>query len=71
MILHSHANSTDLGLMLDSYLDLAFNLRSDVIAYDYSGYGITKGGPLNDIEMFHNILSVYKFATEDLGYPWY
>ena len=51
--MHSHANSTDLGLMMDSYLDLAYNLKVDVLAYDYNGYGIAQDFRLlDDIEMF-------------------
>lgn len=27
--------------MMDNYLDLAYNLRVDILAYDYSGYGLS------------------------------
>ena len=39
IVLHSHGNSSDIGVLLDSYLDLSYNLGVDVIGYDYPGYG--------------------------------
>lgn len=39
VIIYSHPNSADLGLMFDNYLDLAYNLKVNVLAYDYAGYG--------------------------------
>jgi abhydrolase domain-containing protein 17 len=38
-VIFSHGNSTDIGYMIDSYLDLAYNCKINVLAYDYSGYG--------------------------------
>lgn len=72
VLLHSHANSTDIGLMMDAYLDLSFNLKVDVVAYDYSGYGLSSCAfsALSDIEMFENILSVYRFTLGSLKYAW-
>ena len=35
VILFSHGNSTDLGYMLDCYLDLAYNCKINVFSYDY------------------------------------
>lgn len=39
VIIYSHPNAADLGLMLDNYLDLAYNLNINVVGYDYTGYG--------------------------------
>jgi hypothetical protein len=39
IMIHSHANCPDLGVMLDSYLDLAHNLGINIIGYDYTGFG--------------------------------
>lgn len=38
-LIHSHGNSPDIGIMLDTYLDLCFNMGINVIGYDYAGYG--------------------------------
>ena len=50
VILFSHGNASDLGYMLDTLignlcfliiLDLCTNLRINVFAYEYSGYGLS------------------------------
>lgn len=39
VLIYSHPNSTDVGLMLDNYLDLSYNLKINILGYDYTGYG--------------------------------
>jgi hypothetical protein len=39
LILFSHANSADLGYMVETFVDLAINMKSNVLGFDYSGYG--------------------------------
>ena len=39
VILYCHGNSCDIGLCLDSLLDLAFNLEVNVFCFEYPGYG--------------------------------
>ncbi|KAL4479544.1 hypothetical protein ABPG72_018530 [Tetrahymena utriculariae] len=70
VIIHSHGNSTDMGHMMDIYLDLVQNLRVDLIAYDYSGYGLASNHKMGDQQMIQNVLSVYQFAVEGLKYSW-
>ncbi|EAR89701.1 alpha/beta fold hydrolase (macronuclear) [Tetrahymena thermophila SB210] len=70
VVIHSHGNSTDMGHMMDIYLDLVQNLRVDLIAYDYSGYGLASNQKMGDQKMIQNILSVYQFAVEGLKYSW-
>jgi predicted esterase len=43
-LLYSHGNATDCGLLWDHMVDLAVNLRVNVVAYDYTGYGGGGGG---------------------------
>lgn len=50
VILYSHGNSCDIGYSLDTLLDLAFNLKVNVFAYEYTGYGQSTGNK-NDIEI--------------------
>ena len=38
-ILYSHGNAVDCGLLRDVLIDMAINLRVNVVAYDYTGYG--------------------------------
>lgn len=69
VIIYSHPNSTDMGLMLDNYLDLAFNLKVNILAYDYTGYGQSTG-LATDINAIADIEAVYEFATKELGFAW-
>lgn len=66
-ILFSHGNAVDLGQMMPIFSDLANHLNVDIMGYDYSGYGCSKGLPstqntLSDIQAvfdhlvhYHNI----------------
>jgi dienelactone hydrolase len=42
-ILFAHGNATDLGAMRDHLLDLSRRLRVNVMAYEYTGYGLSAG----------------------------
>ena len=44
--------------MLDTYLDLCYNLKINIFAYDYSGYGISSG-ICSDYSIINDIKSVY------------
>lgn len=68
-MIHSHGNSPDLGIMLDSYLDLAYNLDINVIGYDYSGFGQSTGKP-SDLNSISDLEAVYYFVKRELGYKW-
>lgn len=67
MVIYSHPNSTDLGLMLDNYLDLASNLGVNVIGYDYTGYGQSTG-KASDLSAIADIEAVYKFCIFELQF---
>eukprot|EP00357_Protocruzia_adherens_P021927 CAMPEP_0114990980 /NCGR_PEP_ID=MMETSP0216-20121206/11105_1 /TAXON_ID=223996 /ORGANISM="Protocruzia adherens, Strain Boccale" /LENGTH=395 /DNA_ID=CAMNT_0002354231 /DNA_START=343 /DNA_END=1530 /DNA_ORIENTATION=- len=61
-ILYSHGNSTDLGGIAKSLIDMAENLKCNVISYDYAGYGLSDGVTTED-ELYQNIKCVYKYLT--------
>ncbi|TMW66230.1 hypothetical protein Poli38472_003995 [Pythium oligandrum] len=44
-ILFSHGNAEDLGMIFDWFREVARRLHVNVMAYDYSGYGISDGEP--------------------------
>ena len=44
-IIFSHGNATDIGQMRDFLLDLRKRLKVNIVAYDYSGYGLSSGIP--------------------------
>lgn len=39
VVIYSHSNAPDIGIMLDTYLDMADNLSVTVVGYDYAGFG--------------------------------
>lgn len=56
VLLFSHGNAVDLGVMLPFYADLVSLLHITVCSYDYTGYGDSPGSPcvsatLNDIQV--------------------
>ena len=55
--------------MLDSYLDLCYNLKINIFAYDYSGYGISTGVH-SDFNLISDIKAVYEFVRRNLNYSW-
>lgn len=42
-ILFSHGNAEDLGMIYDWFRELGRRLNVNIMAYDYSGYGISEG----------------------------
>ena len=67
VLIHSHGNSSDIGMLLDSYLDLSYNLSVDVVGYDYPGYGQSTGRS-DDFSAIDAINTVYRFVVHELGY---
>lgn len=61
IIIFSHGNSTDIGYMLDSFLDLAYNCKINIFSYDYCGYGQSKGKP-SDFNIMQDIVAVYNYV---------
>ena len=43
-LLFSHGNAEDLGMMYKRMKDLALVLCVNILAYDYTGYGLSEGG---------------------------
>ena len=43
-VLFSHGNAEDLGMMYKRMKDLALALCVNILAYDYTGYGLSQGG---------------------------
>ncbi|CAH8518765.1 unnamed protein product [Heterobilharzia americana] len=57
----SHGNAVDLGLMLHFMYELGTKLNVNIMCYDYSGYGMSSGKPLEknlyaDAECAFNVL---------------
>ncbi|GLD92736.1 hypothetical protein PINS_up001315 [Pythium insidiosum] len=44
-LLFSHGNAEDLGMIFEWFRELSRRLNVNIMAYDYSGYGISEGEP--------------------------
>ncbi|CAK74994.1 unnamed protein product (macronuclear) [Paramecium tetraurelia] len=67
IILYSHGNSTDIGLMFDTYVDIVMECKINLFSYDYSGYGQSTGYP-TDINLLYDIESAYIFLIDQLQF---
>ncbi|CAD8194172.1 unnamed protein product [Paramecium pentaurelia] len=67
IILFSHGNACDLGMMIDKLIKLVQYTNTSVFAYEYSGYG-QSDGVSNDINIIRNIYTAYNFLIHQLGY---
>jgi len=63
VLLHCHANATDMGVMMGSYLELSRFLGMDVVAFEYSGYGASVG-KLKTANIYGDALAAYDFVIQ-------
>jgi len=64
-IIYSHGNATDIGAMNFMQSIMAKGLQSNILMYDYSGYGASSGVPLES-NTYLDIEIVYKWVTENV-----
>jgi len=62
--LFSHGNAEDLGMMYNRMKEMARVLGVNVMAYDYTGYGMSSGEPSEEM-CYRNIEVAYKYLRED------
>lgn len=67
ILLHCHANATDIGVMMGNYLDLSRFLGVDVVGFEYSGYGDSQG-TLKAVNIFDDVVAAYEFVVNS-GIP--
>lgn len=67
-LLYSHGNAEDLGESYYFLRDLAGRLKANIIAYDYSGYGLSSGYPTEE-NVYDDAEFMYNFVTKGLGVP--
>lgn len=65
-ILFSHGNSTDIGIMFHHLRDLCNQLKVDIFAYEYSGYGESTGVP-SEADLYADIDAAYHYLCNDCG----
>mmetsp|Transcript_8521 Transcript_8521/g.12164 ORF Transcript_8521/g.12164 Transcript_8521/m.12164 type:complete len:330 (-) Transcript_8521:124-1113(-) len=69
-LLYSHANAEDLGSIYPWCKFLSKMLRVNLLAYDYTGYGMAYGeGPPTEEDCFADIDAAYKFLRYNLNIP--
>lgn len=66
-VLYSHGNAEDMGDMEPVYRLIA-QLGCSVLAYDYRGYGLSKGTPTVDGTCL-DIAAMWEYLTVELGVP--
>ncbi len=64
--LFSHGNAEDLGTIYEWFVLFSAELRVNLIAYDYEGYGKATGYP-SESNCYEDIEIVYNHLTETLG----
>lgn len=72
VLLFSHGNAVDLGIMMPFYRELSDLLHVNVFSYDYSGYGCSAGSPcvsntlLDICAAYECLLTRYNKAPKDV-----
>ncbi len=66
-ILYSHGNAEDLG-NIQPVLQHLHQIGFSVFAYDYRGYGTSRGRP-SERNAYKDIDSAYNYLTQQLGIP--
>ena len=65
-ILFSHGNAEDLGMMFERMKELAKKLSVNIMAYDYTGYGMSlpRGEKPSENMCYRNIDAAYEYLTQ-------
>jgi len=58
VMLFSHGNAMDCGIIFHYWVEMAHRLNCDIFAYDYTGYGVSTGVPSEE-DTYADILAVY------------
>ena len=66
-ILYSHGNAEDLG-NIQPVLQQLHQIGFSVLAYDYRGYGTSRGRP-SERNVYQDIDAAYNYLTQQLGIP--
>lgn len=67
VLLHCHANATDIGVMMGNYLELSDFLGVDVVGFEYTGYGDSQGA-MRTSNIFDDVVAAYDFVVSS-GVP--
>ena len=67
-LLFSHGNAEDIGMIYEWFLEFSLELRVNVLAYDYEGYGKAGGVPTEET-CYDDIDAAYEYLTDGLRIP--
>jgi len=68
IIIYSHGGTVDVGNICNFYYTLGDRLKCNILTYDYSGFGETKGEP-TESNLIADAEAVYKFVREKYQIP--
>lgn len=63
-ILYSHGNADNIGMILRELEEMADRLASDVLAYDYAGYGMSSGEDPSEDGCYTAIDCAYQYLLQ-------
>jgi len=63
VIIFSHGNAMDCGIIFYYWMEMAHRLDVDVYAYDYTGYGASTGKP-SETATYADITAVYEYIKQ-------
>lgn len=67
-VLFSHGNAEDLGMIYEWFVSFSRELRVNVFAYDYEGYGKTTGAP-SENACYEDIDAAFTYLVENEQIP--
>lgn len=65
-ILYSHGNAADIGAMIGRLLELSRHLGVNVVAYDYTGYGMSSGKLPSEADSYGDVTAAVEWALQRL-----
>jgi|Transcript_1221 fermentation-respiration switch protein FrsA (DUF1100 family) len=68
-LLFSHANAEDLGYINRHFREVSKQLKVNVFAYEYSGYGMSSG-QATEKNVYADIEAAFKYLRDIIGVPW-
>jgi len=67
-VLFCHGNAVDLGTGFPFFIALSREMKADVFAFDYSGYGLSSGTP-TETNSYACVDAIFRHMTESLKIP--
>jgi len=69
-LLFSHGNAEDLGLIIRFFREVSRELKVNVFAYEYTGYGMSTGSAPQEPCLYADIEAAFKYLRDIMKVPW-